>query len=177
MTKTDSFTIRNAHEDEFASIGKLLVSVYTRLDGFPTINEQPKYYSMLANIGDITRFPGVEILVAVTESHHIAGAVVYFGDMQYYGSGGAATKERNAAGFRLLGVRPENRGLGIGKALSEACIEKARLGHVNQVIIHSTQAMRVAWKMYWRLGFRRSTDLDFMQEDLAVYGFRLDLNE
>lgn len=41
------------------------------------------------------------------------------------------------------------------------------------MIIHSTMAMQTAWKMYEKLGFKRSVDLDFMQGDLPVYGFRL----
>jgi sugar lactone lactonase YvrE len=45
-------------------------------------------------------------LVAVSSDNKIAGGVVYFSDMQYYGSGGTATKEHNAAGFRLLAVDP-----------------------------------------------------------------------
>jgi hypothetical protein len=41
------------------------------------------------------------------------------------------------------------------------------------LIIHSTMAMQTAWKMYERLGFKRSEDLDFMQGELPVFGFRL----
>jgi hypothetical protein len=44
-----------------------------------------------------------------------------------------------------------------------------------QLIIHTTKAMEVAWAMYERLGFRRSSDLDFMQEQLRAFGFHLDL--
>lgn len=33
--------------------------------------------------------------------------------------------------------------------------------------------MMTAWKMYERIGFQRALDLDFMQEELPVYGFRL----
>lgn len=30
----------------------------------------------------------------------------------------------------------------------------------------------LAWKMYEKMGFKRSEDLDFMQGELAIYGFR-----
>jgi hypothetical protein len=36
-------------------------------------------------------------------------------------------------------------------------------------------AMQIAWKMYENLGFKRSEDLDFMQGELPVFGFRLAL--
>jgi ribosomal protein S18 acetylase RimI-like enzyme len=170
-----NITIRNAKPSEFAEIGKLMVQVYSQLDGFPKEEEQPAYYSMLYNIGEFTNKPETELLVAEADDGEIVGAVVYFGDMQYYGSGGTATQEQNAAGFRLLAVSPEARGLGIGKLLTLECIRKANESKLLQVIIHSTKAMQTAWAMYERLGFKRSEDLDFMQQELPVYGFRLKL--
>lgn len=166
-------TIRNAKANEFEEIGKLMVLVYSQLEGFPKESEQPNYYKMLANIGDLTTNPDTELLVAVTSDDKIVGGVVYFGDMQYYGSGGIATKEQNTSGFRLLAVNPMNREQGIGKLLIKNCIEKAKEKKQQQLIIHSTMAMQTAWKMYERLGFKRSEDLDFMQGELPVFGFRL----
>lgn len=167
------YKIRNASPSEFEAIGKLLISVYSQLDGFPKENEQPNYYKMLANIGDFTNHPETELLVAVDKNNAILGAVVYFNDMQYYGSGGIATQEKNTSGFRLLGVDNNVRGKGIGKLLTQECIRKATQNSLKQVIIHSTLAMQTAWKMYENLGFKRSEDLDFMQGELAVFGFRL----
>lgn len=172
MTQSE-YKIRNAFSSEFEEIGKLLIRVYSQLEGFPKENDQPNYYKMLANIGDFTNHPETELLVATDVNNTILGAVVYFNDMKYYGSGGIATQEQNAAGFRLLGVDTNVRGKGIGKLLTEECIKKASENKRNQVIIHSTLAMKTAWKMYENLGFKRSEDLDFMQGELAVFGFRL----
>lgn len=169
------YEIRNAKPEEFKAIGQLMVEVYSQLDGFPKPNEQPMYYKMLDNVGDLTNKPTVELLVAISPEGRIDGAVVYFGDMQYYGSGGTATQEKNAAGFRLLTVSPQARGLGIGKLLTLKCIEKAQEAKVSQVVIHTTKAMQTAWKMYEKIGFKRSEDLDFMQGELPVFGFRYKL--
>jgi ribosomal protein S18 acetylase RimI-like enzyme len=169
----EEYTVRNAMPAEFAEIGKLMVQVYSQLEGFPKEFEQPDYYKMLANIGELTNRPETELLEAVGTDNKILGAVVFIGDMKYYGSGGSATKEQNASGFRLLAVDPLARGKGIGKILTIACIQKARNRKVGQVIIHTTKAMQAAWKMYENLGFKRSEDLDFMQGELPVYGFRL----
>jgi GNAT superfamily N-acetyltransferase len=169
----DNYTVRNAAPDEFAEIGRLMVTVYSQLDGFPTEIEQPAYYKMLANVGDLTQKENTELLIAVSSEGEIAGAVVYFGDMKNYGSGGTATQEQNAAGFRLLAVSPDARGKGIGRLLTVECIRKAKHQQLNQVIIHTTRAMQTAWNMYERIGFKRSIDLDFMQgAALQVFGFR-----
>ena len=170
-----SYTVRNATLVEFEAIGKLLVQVYSQLEGFPKESEQPDYYKMLAHIGEFTNKPETELLVAVSSEDQLAGAVVYFGDMKYYGSGGSATMEINSSGFRLLAVDPLYRGQGIGKLLTNECIRKAKDKKLSQVIIHTTMAMQTAWKMYESLGFKRSSDLDFMQGALPVFGFRLAL--
>lgn len=154
-----------------------MVQVYSQLEGFPKPEEQPAYYQLLANIGSFTEKPGVELLIATPDDEKIEGAVVYFSDMQYYGSGGSATQEKNAAGFRLLAVDPDSRGKGVGKLLTMECIHRAKEDGVAQLIIHSTKAMQVAWKMYDGLGFKRSEDLDFSQGGLPVFGFRLMLND
>ena len=158
---------------EFEEIGKLMMQVYSQLEGFPKESEQPNYYKMLADIGELTTKPGTELLVGVTTGDKIMGAIVYFSDLKFYGSGGTATQIQNACGFRLLAVDPLARGQGIGKLLTNTCIQKAKDKKVDQLIIHSTKSMQIAWRMYESLGFKRSQDLDFMQGELPVYGFRL----
>lgn len=129
-----------------------MVEVYSSLEGFPTPEEQPRYYELLTNIGRFTEKKDARVLVALTPGNELVGGIVYFGDMAEYGSGGTATAEKNASGIRLLGIAPKFQGLGAGKALTLACVQSAReKGHA-QVILHTTQAMQVAWQMYERFG-------------------------
>ena len=172
MIKDQNILIRNAKQTEYAEIGQLMVGVYSQLDGFPKETEQPDYYKMLTNVGELTNRPETEIIIAVTPNQNILGAVVNFSDMQYYGSGGTATKEKNSGGFRLLAVDLKARGQGVGKLLTLECIKRAKNKNLQQVIIHTTKAMMTAWKMYENIGFKRSEDLDFMQGELPVFGFR-----
>lgn len=58
-----------------------------------------------------------------------------------------------------------------------ACIQRAREQGRSQVILHTTRAMTVAWGLYGKLGFVRSEDLDFQQDALPVFGFRLRLSD
>lgn len=167
--------IRDIQSDEHAALGRLMVDVYAGLDGFPGPAEQPRYYEMLANIGAFTTRRGARVLVALSPAGELWGGVVYFADMREYGSAGAAPLEKDASGIRLLGVDPGVRGRGVGRALSKACIELAREQPHRCVVLHTTQPMRAAWSLYVSLGFRRAADLDFLQEALQVYGFRLPL--
>ena len=171
-----SFTIRDIRRDEHATLGGLMVRVYSGLDGFPTPLEQPRYYELLANIGQFTERPGARVLIALTAENELAGGVVYFGDMAEYGSGGIATTVADASGIRLLAVDPRFRGSGVGKALTAECIRLARDAGHSQVILHTTAAMQTAWTMYEGMGFARAEELDFFQEGFPVYGFRLRLS-
>ena len=168
--------IRNAHPAEFDKAGRLMYDAYSQLDGFPKPKDQPAYYEMLLNVGKFCSKPETKLFIA-TDSERLHGAVVYFNDMQYYGSGGMATKELHAAGFRLLAVDPAARGRGIGKMLTLACVEEARKNLKKSVIIHTTEAMRIAWQMYETLGFKRAPKLDFVQGNLSVYGLRYNFHE
>ena len=169
-----AFVIREAHPQEFEGLGQLMTRVYSSLEGFPKEHEQPKYYEMLANIGQFTRKPDTKLLVAVAKEE-VLGGVVYFADMAQYGADGIATQEKNASGFRLLAVAHKARGMGVGKALVEKCIELAVAKQHEQVVIHTTKAMKVAWKMYEARGFKRSPELDLRLGELQVFGFRLKL--
>ncbi len=169
---TQAIEIRRIANSEYQQLGELMVAVYKQLPGFPTPKQQPKYYQMLQHIGQLNERKHTEVWVAATDNN-VVGGVVYFSDMSAYGSGGTATSEKNSSGIRLLAVASSARGLGIGKLLTQHCMLMAKKQGHTQVILHTTGAMKVAWSMYEKLGFKRSSDLDFHQEDLAVFGFRL----
>ncbi len=160
-----------ASSKDYPQVGQLMVDVYASLEGFATPEEQPAYYEMLANIGDFADKPSVDILIA-SERDQLLGAVVYIGDVADYSAGIDLSNEK-AAAFRLLAVSNQARGLGIGKLLTNACLDRAKTNGLKQVIIHTTDAMKVAWGMYEKIGFKRDESLDFLQSGLKVYGFRL----
>ena len=169
------FTVREAKTEELKSIGSLMVRVYEALEGFPDQKEQPSYYELLRNVGKLTDNHDIRLFVAVDNTEQISGAVVYVTDMRSYGSGGSAPQEKNACGFRLLAVAPEMRGKGVGKLLTQHCIDTGRTSKAQIMVIHTTASMKLAWGMYERMGFVRAEDLDFDQGGLPVYGFRLKL--
>ncbi len=168
-----SLNIREIDQSEYKILGDLVVDVYSRLDGFPSPSEQPDYYNTLSKVGSLNEQDHTTVLVAETSEKEVIGGVVYYNDMSMYGSGGTATQQKNASGIRLLCVSPKNTGMGIGKALTNECIRLAKLSGNDQIILHTTQAMKIAWGLYENMGFKRSTDLDFSQEGFPIFGFRL----
>lgn len=117
-----AFEIRDLRPEEFVALGRLMVGVYSGLEGFPSPAEQPGYYEMLANIGQFAGRKDARVLVAALPEGELVGGVVYFGDMAEYGADGAAKTVENTSGIRLLGIDPRFRGLGAGRALTEFCM-------------------------------------------------------
>ncbi len=170
-----TFTVRQARPEEHAALGHLVAGAYAGLSGMPSADEQPEYYAMLRDVDRRARNPAIRVLAAVGEAGELLGCVDFIDGMQHYGSGGTAGQLPDAAGIRLLAVRPECRRGGIGKALTWRCIEEARAAGRSRVILHTTRAMETAWAMYERAGFERLPSIDFRQGELEVFGFQLAL--
>ncbi|MGZ4765711.1 MAG: GNAT family N-acetyltransferase, partial [Ilumatobacteraceae bacterium] len=57
-------------------------------------------------------------------------------------------------------VAPGHQGSGVGRALTEACIERARRDGRRKIVLHSTELMKVARTMYEKLGFVAEPERD-----------------
>jgi len=53
----------------------------------------------------------------------------------------------------MLVVEPAFRGRGIGRALTEECIQRAIRDDASLIALHTSPLMRVALPMYLRMGF------------------------
>lgn len=168
---------REALPSEFEAVGQLMIDVYSQLEGFPSKQEMPDYYEMLANVGNFTEKPETKIIVALSSDNTLCGGVVYFANIKDYAAGGKDMQINNASGIRLLAVNSKARGMGVGKGLTRACIQLTLDNNHMQVILHSIRIIKVAWAMYESMGFQRSTDLNFKIHDLSIFGFRLDIRQ
>jgi ribosomal protein S18 acetylase RimI-like enzyme len=78
--------------------------------------------------------------------------------------------------IRLLSVLPTARGHGVGRALTEECIRRARERGAHEVGLHTSRSMRAAIDLYASMGFERRPDLDFHPAGAEpVLGYRLRL--
>jgi GNAT superfamily N-acetyltransferase len=90
-----------------------------------------------------------EIIVAEIDGR-IAGGVAYVGP----GKPKAAFFDPAWPIIRMLVVDPAARGHGLGRALTEACLHRARRDAAPVIALHTTPIMTVALPMYLRMGFR-----------------------
>ena len=77
--------------------------------------------------------------------------------MIYLVSSGNPTKlfKENWSYIRFLGVNTKYRGNGIGKKLTELCIENAKETNEKHIALHTSEFMDSARKIYEKIGFRK----------------------
>ncbi len=74
--------------------------------------------------------------------------------------------------FRMLAVDPAARGLGAGRALVQACLDRAAAAGRSSMVISTEPSMHAAHALYAALGFARVPERDWTPEpgvDLLVY--------
>ena len=146
--------IREVRPDEYDAVGELTVAAYR------TLEVDHLWGGYDDDIRDVAgRVKGAHVLVAVSDGA-VVGAVTYVDDPD------SPWLEWTLPGevqFRLLAVVPRGRGQGVGEALARECMTRAR-GGGHPLVIHTTQWMPAARRLYDRLGFARRPDRDVPYE-------------
>jgi ribosomal protein S18 acetylase RimI-like enzyme len=102
------------------------------------------------------RAASAELLVAEVKGE-VTGAVAYAAP----GSPYAELAAPDEAEFRMLAVLERARGNGIGRALVQACIDRARNAGLAALRLSTQPNMQSAQRMYERMGFERTPDRDW----------------
>jgi predicted N-acetyltransferase YhbS len=167
-------SIRLARDADIEPARAVLKAAYAQYEAsFPSEN----WTRYLADILDLEgRAAESELLVAERDGQ-IVGCVSYFppGSKASYPSDAFSERWPDDWGaFRLLAVDPEAGRSGIGRRLTEECIERARALGAPALGLHTTALMSVARAMYERMGFERAPAYDFQPAPtVRVEAYRL----
>lgn len=145
--------IREARPDDYPRISEVTLAAYLEVPG---IADDAAYLEELADVAG--RAAVVPVLVAVDASTGVVlGGVTYVP-----GPGPLAESEGpDEAGFRMLAVDPATQGSGVGRALVEACVARARAAGKRRLVLLTLPAMTAAHRLYERLGFTRDPANDW----------------
>jgi GNAT superfamily N-acetyltransferase len=111
----------------------------------------------LTDILDVESRAGTGEVLVAEHGGRVVGTVTYYAEAGDQGFGWPA----GWAGLRALGVEPRARGLGIGRALLEACLERALAAGAPVICLHTAEFMTAAVAIYEAAGFRRDPANDF----------------
>jgi GNAT superfamily N-acetyltransferase len=147
--------LREFNEADAGELNRLAVRAFEEYAG--SYSDWPAMVAAYERMSDLAKTG--EIVVAEA-SGSIVGAVVYI-----------PPHRRKARYFdeawpviRSLVVDPNSRGAGVGRALTQECIDRAKRDQSPVIALHTSAIMTVALPMYLRMGFEWHHDAP------AVYG-------
>ncbi|MCL4503777.1 MAG: GNAT family N-acetyltransferase [Deltaproteobacteria bacterium] len=114
---------------------------------------------------------GEGIILVAEAGGIIQGAVQFFPDASRASQGHWPAA---AATIRLLAVRPEARGLGLGTKLTQECLRRARTLKISTIYLYTGRFMLAAQHIYEKLGFKRAPEFDPPMTPGPI-AYRLDL--
>ena len=168
-TPKTEFLIRPIRPDEYRALGELTVAAYHAIPG-----HMPDQDSYDVQLRDVARRAETScVRVAVTPAGELLGGVTYVSgpDDPY-----SEELREGEAGIRMLAVDPAHQGRGIGHALTDWCLARARADGRRRLVLHTSTSMPAAVRLYERMGFERVPELDFVPVpgvDLIAYTFDL----
>ena len=168
-----ALAVRDAGPADVPAIESLTLAAYQQ---YATQLPAPFWEAYRANItGTLADVTPAAQLVAERGGRIVGAVLLYPAGAAFPGGAGGATTTRWPE-VRLLAVDPTARGQGVGEALMQACIRRARASGAGALTLHTTPMMEAAMRLYARLGFVHVPELDFEPAPgLTVRGFRLTL--
>jgi ribosomal protein S18 acetylase RimI-like enzyme len=136
--------IRDILPEDEVTVNRVSLSAYREFNGMCT--DWPSFERMVANVASFASES--EIIVALVDGS-ICGVVAYLAP----GVSKRKTFPVEWAVIRRLGVKPEARGKGIGRLLTEECICRALRDDADAIALYTNPVMEVALGMYLRMGF------------------------
>ncbi len=139
--------------DDAAAAGRVVQAAYGALADRP---EDDDYYERLGHIAVRAAEPGIDVVVAVDGGRVVACLTFVQGAEGDH----AEFSDPDAASFRYFGVDPATQGRGVGEAMVGWCIDEARRIGRRRIRIHTLTSMPGAQRLYLRMGFERTPELD-----------------
>ncbi|MFL6227068.1 MAG: GNAT family N-acetyltransferase, partial [Actinomycetes bacterium] len=146
--------VRDAGRSELPEVRRVLLDAYQE---YAEALPPAVFGRYLTDILDVEGRVGAGRVLVASHGGRVVGTVTFYADAGLEGFGWPA----GWAGLRALGVEPSARGAGVGQALVEACLERARAAGAAVLCLHTAEFMTAAVAIYERLGFRRDPAFDF----------------
>lgn len=150
MTDTDTLLIRTPEPAELAAAGEVTLAAY-RAAGMAGQG----YAAHLADAA--RRHREAELLVAVDAEGAVCGSVTFCPP----GSSWQEIAREGEGELRMLAVAPQAQSRGIGRALTLACLDRARALGLRGIVLSTPTGNTRAHRLYESLGFERDPGRDW----------------
>jgi putative acetyltransferase len=147
-----AIVIRNAKPSDSDAINQLCVEAY---EEFRSIVGETNWNRLRKTLEHASELSVKGELIVAEDSSGPLGVVLYTRHVGTKGSSVAAS----CALLGTLAVSPCHRGRGIGRRLTQECIDRARNDGADSIALTTGAVMAVARPMYERMGFIKESDL------------------
>ena len=172
MNTTSRFSIRDARDDERAAIRALTLAAYAE---YATLMAPTAWAGLRqAVLAGLDAEGALERIVATQDGELLGSVMLYSPSANAYGD---AVAGAHWPELRLLAVAAAARGQGLGTALVEECMRRARRAGASALGLHTSESLQAAIRMYERMGFVRAPEGDFQPSGAElVMAYRLPLD-
>jgi ribosomal protein S18 acetylase RimI-like enzyme len=165
-----SLLLRDARPEDREQVAELTRLAY---DEFATAMPPPAWRALEGAMNAVLKDSGPAQCIVAEDDGRIVGSVFLYpaGTASYNGGETQPSYE-----FRLLAVAPTARGRGVGRALVEECVRRARAAGATELGLHTSKTLASAVALYESMGFTRTPERDFHPDGAeVVQGYRLPL--
>lgn len=148
---TAQYLIRDANDIDAAGVNRVCVEAFEEFRRVIGTDNWNRLREVLGRASEL-KHEG-ELIVAVDEASEVLGLVLYIPPDP------ACEHETPVASMRTLSVSPSQRGKGIGRSLTQECINRALNHGAETLTLTTAEMMTVARPMYERIGFIKDCDL------------------
>lgn len=173
---SERYVIRDAATEEFNQASAVMLGAYEEYkpDPLPPAWAE-RWDAYWREIGEVNARAHEAQLIVAAIGDRIVGVVTFYPEAS---RSNVVDWPSAWVVIRLLAVSPDRRRRGIGRALTQECVRRARRQGARAVGLHTDSRMPAAQRLYSQLGFRRAPEFDYqpiVDADITVMGWTMDL--
>jgi GNAT superfamily N-acetyltransferase len=169
MNDAGNLNIRDAHERDYDAMLNVTITSYQE---YATMMPKWAWEEYKEGMEEAIKGPLPAEHIVAEQDGAIVGSVLLYPAGTVFEIPEGPTVVLPYPEVRLLAVAPLARGSGIGRALTEECLRRARQSGATALTLHTTDMMQTAMQMYERMGFARNPETDFIPaEGVVIKGY------
>lgn len=168
--RTD-LTYRKANTYDFDKLKSLGIESYSEFSKVLTRTNWNKMNSFLESNENLTKLITQSTVFVCEKELEIIGMI-------YLVPSGNPTElfQENWSYIRFLGVNTKFRGNGIGKKLTDLCMEYAKDTNEKYISLHTSEFMDSARAIYEKKGFKKTKEIEYLGKKYWIYLYELNKN-